>query len=105
MLFGSIRNNGKEPGGKINLAASNLVPKVLSYPPYGARERERGRVGENPGNEVALPPNKKSYIETGVGWVGASSVLDNARWVGKISIRKPETVHLTELQKKKLNET
>ena len=36
----------------------NLVPRVLSYPPYGARERERetgrsvGRVGENPGNEV-----------------------------------------------------
>ena len=40
---------------------SNLVPRVLSYPPSGAREREtghslsrsRGRVGENPGNEVA----------------------------------------------------
>ena len=36
----------------------NLVPRVLSYPPPGAREREtrfsvsrsRGRVGENPGN-------------------------------------------------------
>ena len=25
---------------------NNLVPRVLSYPPYG------GRVGENPGNEV-----------------------------------------------------
>ena len=41
----------------------NLVPRVLTYPPYGAREREReslslslsvGRVGENPGNEVDL---------------------------------------------------
>ena len=40
---------------------SNLVPRVLSYPPPGARDREtglslsrsRGRVGENPGNEVA----------------------------------------------------
>ena len=28
----------------------NFVPRVLSYPPPGARE---GRVGENPGNEVA----------------------------------------------------
>ena len=27
----------------------NLFPRVLSYPPHGARE---GRVGENPGNEV-----------------------------------------------------
>ena len=27
----------------------NLFPRVLSYPPYGARE---GRVEENPGNEV-----------------------------------------------------
>ena len=25
---------------------NNLLPRVLSYPPYG------GRVGENPGNEV-----------------------------------------------------
>ena len=40
----------------------NLVPRVLSYPPPGARQREtrfsrarsRGRVGENPGNEVAF---------------------------------------------------
>ena len=40
----------------------NLVPRVLSYPPPGAREREtrfslarsRERVGENPGNEVAF---------------------------------------------------
>ena len=39
----------------------NLVPRVLSYPPYGARERETlslsrsvGRVGENPGNAVVL---------------------------------------------------
>ena len=39
---------------------SNLVPRVLSYPPYGARGRETrlslsrsiGRVGENPGNEI-----------------------------------------------------
>ena len=37
----------------------NLVPRVLTYPPYGERERETlslsrsvGRVGENPGNEV-----------------------------------------------------
>ena len=28
----------------------NLVPRGLSYPPYGAR----GRVGENPGNEVGI---------------------------------------------------
>ena len=28
----------------------NLVPRVLSNPTYGVR----GRVGENPGNEVAL---------------------------------------------------
>ena len=28
----------------------NLVPRVLCYPPYGARE---GWVGDNPGNEVA----------------------------------------------------
>ena len=26
-----------------------LFPRVLSYPPHGARE---GRVGDNPGNEV-----------------------------------------------------
>ena len=35
----------------------NLVPRVLSYPPYGTREAERcsaERVGENPGNEVAV---------------------------------------------------
>ena len=30
----------------------NLVPRVLSYPPYGARE---GWVGDNPGNEAASP--------------------------------------------------
>ena len=39
----------------------NLVPRVLTYPPYGERERDSlslslsrsvGRVGENPGNEV-----------------------------------------------------
>ena len=30
----------------------NLVPRVLSYPPHGASSV--GRVGENPGNEVAL---------------------------------------------------
>ena len=29
----------------------NLVPRVLSYPPHGASSV--GRVGENPGNEVA----------------------------------------------------
>ena len=28
----------------------NLIPRVLSYPPYG------GRVGENPGNEIADNP-------------------------------------------------
>ena len=28
----------------------NLVPRVLSYPPYGYV----GRVGENPGNEVDI---------------------------------------------------
>ena len=41
---------------------TNLVPRVLSYPPFGARERERslslspseGRVGENSGNEVGV---------------------------------------------------
>ena len=32
----------------------NLVSRVLSYPPYGAREGSVGRVGENPGNEVGL---------------------------------------------------
>ena len=41
---------------------SNLVPRVLFYPPYEARGRETrlslslsrsvGRVGENPGNEI-----------------------------------------------------
>ena len=30
---------------------ANLVPRVLYYPPYG------GRVGENPGNEVASWPS------------------------------------------------
>ena len=37
-------------------ASSNFVPRVLSYPPHGARARSMGRVGENPGNEVALLP-------------------------------------------------
>ena len=32
---------------KGNLESAHLVPRVLSYLPYG------GRVGENPGNEVA----------------------------------------------------
>ena len=31
-------------------AVANFVPRVLSYLPYGARERET--LGENPGNEV-----------------------------------------------------
>ena len=31
-----------------NLDVTNLVPRVLSYPPYV------GRVGENPGNEVEM---------------------------------------------------
>ena len=30
----------------------NLFPRVLSYPPHGARLAREGRVGENPGNEV-----------------------------------------------------
>ena len=35
----------------------NLVPRVLSYPPYGARERALRRAGRrDPGNEVALYP-------------------------------------------------
>ena len=33
-----------------NCAQSNLVPRVLSYPPPWSV----GRVGENPGNEVVL---------------------------------------------------
>ena len=37
----------------------NLVPRVLSYPPYGARARSAGRVGENPGNEVEEESEKK----------------------------------------------
>ena len=47
----------------------NLVPRVLSYPPYGARERElslsrsAGRVGENPGNEVEEESEKKTKEE------------------------------------------
>ena len=32
---------------------SNLVPRVLSYPPYGCvRSGGGGGLGENPGNEV-----------------------------------------------------
>ena len=56
----------------------NLVPRVLSYPPYGAREKETardvslslsrsvGRVGENPGNEVVIRKDKafKNAVET-----------------------------------------
>ena len=31
----------------------NLVPRVLSYPPYGSLSLSRA-VGENPGNEVGV---------------------------------------------------
>jgi len=34
---------------RILTTSCNLVPRVLSYPPYGARERARG---ESPENEV-----------------------------------------------------
>ena len=34
------------------IAPLNLVPRVLSYLPYGGRVGER--VGENPGNKVEL---------------------------------------------------
>ena len=45
---------GKEKNSSTSwciLGDPDLVPRVLSYPPHGASER--GRVGENPGNEVA----------------------------------------------------
>ena len=44
------------PGARPPLIV-NLVPRVLSYPPYGALlslSCSVGHVGENPGNEVAL---------------------------------------------------
>ena len=46
LLMGCIRNWVWE---FVLETIPNLVPRVLSCPPYGARE---GRVGENPGNEV-----------------------------------------------------
>ena len=58
-----VRREGRE----------NLVPRVLSYPPYGARERElslsrsAGRVGENPGNEVEEESEKKLRRKRGRG--------------------------------------
>ena len=45
----------------------NLVPRVLSYPPYGARARSAGRVGENPGNEVEEESEKKLRRKRGRG--------------------------------------
>ena len=39
------------------IAGNNLVPRVLSYPPYGARRV--GQVGENPGNEVEQGSREK----------------------------------------------
>ena len=33
---------------------TNLVPRALSYPLYGALSRSVGRVGENSGNEVDM---------------------------------------------------
>jgi len=44
------------------MRAHNLVPRVLSYPPYGAREG----VEENPGNEIgeriaSREPGTKTY--------------------------------------------
>ena len=48
---------GAKRGGGGGKEKSNLVPRVLSNPPYGLSLRSErggpvGQVGENPGNEV-----------------------------------------------------
>ena len=50
MTMTLIKNKAKlKPCGVLKaISKSNLVPRVLSYPPYVSV----GRVGENPGNEV-----------------------------------------------------
>ena len=48
----------------------NLVPRVLSYPPFS---RSAGWVGENPGNEVGGPAPWKAGLE--VGWKGRKRML------------------------------
>ena len=55
----------------------NLVPRVLSYPPYRARERER-----NPGNEVA--PNFTSKMHS-----LAFHIAEFTKWCLKITFCNP----------------
>ena len=53
-----VEKSSKDKACIVWHASTNLVPRVLSYPPYGASlslslSCSVGRVGENPGNEVA----------------------------------------------------
>ena len=53
----------------------NLVPRVLSYPPYGALSRSVGRVGENPGNEVEVTLALSKIFNVNSTWASTSFFL------------------------------
>ena len=66
----------------------NLVPRVLSYPPYGAGRSSVGnpvgRVGENPGNEVGLRNERRNSTLKTCHYAGLSSASD---WLKQIFSR------------------